>query len=122
MRSIAGRRRLVATGALFALFSLGSSSAEGGAVRACSPVVNPYPGTRYEGSDLRRIRANGLSCRSARRVARGAHRRALSLTPPPSGVRRFRWNRWRVVGDLRGSSDRYLATRGARRVRWIFSD
>ena len=118
-RSIAARRRLAVTGALCALAGLGSPSAEGG-VRACSPVVNPYPGTRYEDSDLRRIRANGLSCRSARRVARGAHRRALSLTPPPSGVRRFSWNGWRVVGDLRGSSDRYLATRGARRVRWIF--
>ncbi len=120
MRSIARRKRLLVAGALCALAGLGSPSAEAGAVRACNPVVNPYPGTRFADSDLRRIRANGLSCRSARRVARGAHRRALSLTPPPSGVRRFRWNGWRVVGDLRGSSDRYLATRGARRVRWVF--
>jgi hypothetical protein len=115
-----GRRRLIATGTLCALVGLGSPMAEGGAVRTCSPVVNPYPGTRYEGADLRRIRAHRVSCHGARRVARGAHRRALALTPPPNGVRRFRWNGWRVVGDLRGASDRYLATRGARRVRWTF--
>ena len=30
------------------------------------------------------------------------------------------WHGWRVTGDLRGSSDRYLATRGDRRVRWRF--
>jgi hypothetical protein len=27
---------------------------------------------------------------------------------------------WQVTGDLPGSTDRYLATRGARRVRWWF--
>ena len=120
MRSIAARRWLLMTGALCALVGAGSPSAEG-AIRSCSPVLNPYPGTRFADSHLRRIRASGLSCRSARRVARGAHRAALARMPPPSGVRRFRWNGWRVVGDLRGTTDRYLATRGARRVRWVFS-
>ena len=119
MRSTGTRKRLVVAGAVCALVGVGPPSAEAGVVRACSPVVTPYPGTRYADVDLTRIRANGVSCRGARRVARGAHR-ALALTPPPSGVRRFRWNGWRVVGDLRGSHDRYLAVRGGRRVRWIF--
>ena len=120
MRSVAGRKRLLLTGALCALAGLGSPSAQAGSVRSCSPVLNPYPGTRFHDVDLRRIRARGLSCRSARRVARGAHRSALARRPPVSGVRRFTWNGWRVVGDLRGTTDRYLASRGARRVRWVF--
>jgi hypothetical protein len=53
-------------------------------------------------------------------VARRAHRKALGITPPPSGVRRFTWRGWQVTGDLRGPTDRYLATRGARRIRWLF--
>jgi hypothetical protein len=39
---------------------------------------------------------------------------------PASGVRRFIWNGRRVSGDLRGASDSYLATRGGKRVRWVF--
>lgn len=95
-------------------------SAEARSTRSCSPVMNPYAGTRYEGVDLRRVRATGLSCRSARRVASRAHRKALGLTPPASGVRRFTWNGWRVTGDLRGASDRYVATRHGKRVSWRF--
>ena len=100
--------------------AVGSLAAETGSARSCAPVVNPYPDTRYEGAALRRIRADGVSCRTARRVARGAHRKALGITPPVSGVRRFGWHGWRVTGDLRGSSDRYVAKRDARRVRWVF--
>ena len=81
---------------------------------------NPYAGTRYEGVDLTQIRAVRVSCSTAREVARGAHRRALGLTPPPSGIRRFKWGGWRATGNLRGDSDRYLATKGSRRVRWRF--
>ena len=88
--------------------------------RSCEPVENPYPNTRYADVDLTGIRAARVSCRRARRVAKGAHFKALGLTPPPSGVRRFTWRGWRVIGDLRGSSDRYLATKGAKRVRWRF--
>lgn len=87
---------------------------------SCAPVVNPYKGTRYDGVDLSRIRATGVSCSEARRVARGAHGKALGLTPPPSGIRRFNWNGWRVTGDLRGPTDSYTATNGTRRVRWRF--
>lgn len=88
--------------------------------RSCDPVVNPYEGTRDEGVDLRRIRAVGVSCRRARQVVRGAHRKGMRQTPPLDGVRRYRWNGWRVTGDLRGAADRYIARRGGKRVRWIF--
>jgi hypothetical protein len=53
-------------------------------------------------------------------VARRAHRKALGITPPPSGIRHFTWNGWSVTGDIRGETDRYVAKRGAKRVRWLF--
>jgi hypothetical protein len=107
-------------GSLAVLGAAVTPSAEADSTRSCSPVMDPYSGTRYEGVDLRRIRATGLSCTSARRVASRAHRKALGLTPPSSGVRTFMWDGWRVTGDLRYSSDRYVATRGGRRVSWRF--
>lgn len=88
--------------------------------RSCPPVRNPYPHTRYAGVDLTHIRALGVSCATARRVALGAHRRALGITPSASGIRTFSWHGWRVTGDLRPVEDRYVATMGARRVRWRF--
>jgi len=99
---------------------LGAASAGAAAASSCQPVVNPYAGTRYEGVDLSRIEATGLPCPRAREVARGAHRKALGLTPPPNGIRRFGWHGWRVTGDLRPDSDRYLAVRDGMRVRWRF--
>ena len=91
------------------------------AFRSCKPVVNPYAGSRYEGINLRRIQSMRVSCRTARRVTRQAHRKALRLTPTPSGVRTFRWRRWTVTGDIRGSTDRYVARAlGDKRVRWVF--
>jgi hypothetical protein len=59
------------------------------------------------------IVATAIICNTARRVARGAHRRVLGMTPPASGVRRFSWNGWQITGDLRGNSDRYVAKRGS---------
>lgn len=111
---------IVIAAVLCAFAGTPTASAEGASARSCSPVVNPYPGTRYEGVDLSRIRATGVTCRKARRVARRAHHKALGLTPPPSGVRQFMYHSWRVTGDLRGDSDRYVAVRGAKRVRWRF--
>ena len=119
-RSVVGIKLLFVAGALSALAGVGAPAAEAASVRSCQPVANPYAGTRYEGVDLRRIRATGVSCQSARRVVRGAHRKALGLTPPSSGVRRFTWGSWQVTGNLRGSTDRYIATRGGRRIRWVF--
>jgi hypothetical protein len=107
------RRALGTLVVLAALAAPASASAT-----SCADVSNPYPGTRYDDVDLTRITATGVTCTTARRVARGAHRRALGL--PVAAVRRFTWNGWHVTGDLRGSSDAYVATKGDRRVRWRF--
>jgi hypothetical protein len=90
------------------------------AVKTCEPVRNPYPGTRYDGVDLKPIRAVKVSCSWARKVARRAHSKALGLPLPMDGVRRFRWRGWSVTGDLRPDRDRYVARKGDRRVRWRF--
>ena len=110
---------------MLAAVGVGSASAAGTVqaqgYRSCEPVRNPYPDSRYEDVDLTRIRALGVSCRGARRVARSAHYKALGLGPPVAGpIRRFTWRGWNVSGDLRGSHDRYVARWGARRVRWRF--
>jgi hypothetical protein len=96
------------------------AAAPAATTRSCGSISNPYPGTRYAGADLSRITATGVSCRAARTVARRAHRKALGITPSPNGIRTFAWNGWKVTGDLRPSSDRYLATRRGARVRWRF--
>ena len=89
------------------------------ALRACRPVLDPYPGTRYDGVDLTHIRTSAGSCATARRVARKAHRKALTITPERR-FRRFTWHGWTVVGDLRPDHDRYVARKGGRQVRWRF--
>jgi hypothetical protein len=89
------------------------------ALRACKPVLNPYPHTRYAGVDLTRIRTSTRSCETARNVARGAHRRALKITPDDR-FRRFSWHGWAVTGDLQPERDRYVARRNGRQVRWRF--
>ena len=88
--------------------------------KACKPVKNPYAGTRYEGVDLSRIRAEDVRCSTARRVARRGHRKALAAFPDANGIVRVRWRGWRVRGDLKPESDRYVARKGDRRVRWRF--
>ncbi len=89
------------------------------ALRACKPVRDPYPGTRYAGVDLTRIRTSAGSCETARRVARRAHRKALR-TAPTGRYRRFTWHGWAVTGDLRPDHDRYVALKDGRQVRWRF--
>jgi hypothetical protein len=116
-------RRPVAVAAVLTALAcvvLLAPAAPAATTRACGSVADPYPGTRYAGEDLTRITATGVSCRAARFVARGAHRKALGLTPDASGIRTFSWNGWKVTGDLRPAHDRYLATRGGTRVRWRF--
>jgi len=116
------RRRTAALAATIAcvVALTAAAAAPAATTRACGSVRDPYPGTRYAGVDLSHITATGVSCRTARSVARGAHRRALGITPPVSGIRTFTWNGWKVRGDLRPASDRYVATRGSTRVRWRF--
>ena len=105
-------------GIVSALVLAGPSPAEAG-LRACRPVLDPYPGTRYADVDLTRIRTSGASCETARRVARRAHRKALTITPE-NGFRRFGWHGWSVTGDLRPDHDRYVARKDGRQIRWRF--
>lgn len=99
---------------------VGALAPSAAAAKRCDPVVNPYPDTRFEDVDLTRIRATGVGCETARRVARGSHRKALGLTPPASGIRTFDWQGWAVRGNLRPAHDRYTALEGARRVTYRF--
>jgi hypothetical protein len=119
-RGVVATKRLLAIGVLTVAAGIGTASAQAAKTVSCSPVLNPYPNTRYAGVDLRRIRATGVSCATARAVAKGAHRKALGITPPLSGIRHLTWNGWKVTGDLRGARDTYVATRGSKRVRWVF--
>jgi hypothetical protein len=107
-------------GVVAAVLSVVAPSAGAATTHACAPVVNPYPGTRYAGVNLSHIRATGVSCTTARSVAKGAHRKALAMTPSISGIRRFTWNGWHVIGDLKPASDVYIARRGSKLVRWRF--
>jgi len=87
------------------------------------PNVSQLDGTRFAGSDIFRIRAQGVSCPTARSVARAATVRALAITPPATGIKRFRYQSWSVSDDLRGNNDRYSATGSAtKRVTWLFGD
>lgn len=81
----------------------------------CSPVVNPYAGSRYEGIDLRRIRAVNVNCDKARDVVRKAHRKGL-LTFEED----YKWHAWEVRSDLSGSTDQYRARRSNARISWVF--
>lgn len=98
---------------------LAAPTAGAASYKSCAPVVNPYASTRYEGVNLSSIRVLNGSCNGARVVAKGAHRKALGMTPT-GPVRTFYWGGWKVKGDLRGNSDSYLAVRGSKRVRWRF--
>jgi hypothetical protein len=101
----------------------GLPTTAGADFRRCEPVRNVFEGTRYEGSDLYRIRAQGTSCKTARRVARRAIYKGVASTPDSTGHVRVTYRRWSIVGDLRGSADTYSARAAAqKRVRWIFGD
>ena len=93
------------------------------AARSCRPILDVafLEGSRYEGSDIFRITAN-VSCRTARRVARGATRKALGMPPPPSGIKRFRYRSWSVIDDVRGATDRFSAHLDDATVRWRFGE
>ena len=106
--------------AIVVLLATGAGSASAQPAVSCPPVVDPYAGTRYEGVNLSRIRASGVSCAVARRVARRAHYKALGLPLPRNGVRHFSWHGWKVSGDLRPSSDVYVARLPGKVVRWRF--
>jgi hypothetical protein len=52
-RSVVGAKRLLAFALVCAVVGAAAPSAE--AARYCGRVVNPYPDTRYEGTDLTRV-------------------------------------------------------------------
>lgn len=88
---------------------------------ACKPVRDPYPHSRYAHVDLTRIRASAaVSCTAARRVARGAHRKALRIRTGAAPRRFLMWHGWTVTGDLESDHDRYVARKDDRQVRWRF--
>jgi hypothetical protein len=113
------RSTRVAFAGIACSIALAGPSPADAALRACKPVLDPYPGTRYDGVDLTRIRTSAGSCETARRVARKAHRKALRTTPT-GRFRRFTWHGWAVTGDLRPDHDRYVARKDGRQVRWRF--
>jgi hypothetical protein len=115
-------RRSTTITAAVALAIAAAAPAEA-AFKPCRPVVNIFDGTRYAGSDLYRIRAQGVSCRTARRVAFRSTRRGVASVPDPDGRVRVIYRNWRVIGDLRGDEDRYRALApGRKRIRWIFGE
>lgn len=113
--------RTLGPATLVACFALALPLTAEAAYTPCQAVVNPYAGSRYEGSDLYRIRARDVSCRTARRVARQGHYKALGEVPDRSGLVFVTYRRWSITGDLRGDHDRYVAkAAGGKRVRWLF--
>jgi hypothetical protein len=117
-------RTLALAFAAAALFAIAAAPADA-AVKSCASIrnVSQLDGTRFAGSDIFRIRAQGVSCTTARRIARGATLRALGITPPLSGIKRFRYQSYSVSDDLRGNDDRYTARgSGSKRITWLFGD
>jgi len=107
-----------------ALLAIAAAPADA-AFTSCAPITNvsQLNGTRFAGSDIFRIRTQGVSCTTARGVARGATLRALGITPPVSGIKRFRYQSWAISDNLRGDDDRYTATgSGSKRITWLFGD
>jgi hypothetical protein len=115
------KNTLIVVGAACAL--LVPSTAAEAAFKSCPPVhdVSALDGSRYEGSDIYRIRALNTSCTRARRVAVRGTLRGMFLG---AAVESYTWRRWRVLRDLRGPVDSYRAAVPAteKRVRWLFGD
>jgi hypothetical protein len=111
--------RRLALAVLACSAALAGSAPADAALRTCTPVVHPYPGTRYDDVDLTSIRTSLQSCETARRVARKGHRKALR-TKREGNFRRCTWHGWAIVGDLRPDHDRYVARKDGSQVRWRF--
>jgi uncharacterized membrane protein len=118
----ARRMRAAALSALAALFLVVAPPAAAD-FKSCAPVRDVFEGTRYAGSDLYRIRAQAVSCRTARRVARRGTYKAAAAVPDSTGHVRVDYRGWRIVDDLRGDVDRFRArASGRKRVRWLWGD
>lgn len=109
--------------AVAAVFVAAAATPAPAHAKFCRPVLNMFEGSRLEGSDAYRVRATGVSCGTARRVARQGTRRAVAATPNVNGFVRVRYRWWRVLDDLRGSTDRFKArSSGSKRITWLFGD
>src|SRR3954447_11415268 len=97
-----------------------SPAASAAPTHRCAAIHDPYPNTLFAGESITNITARNVGCVTARSVARGAHRKALGVTPTAGGIRTFSFNGWHVTGDLRPAHDRYVATRAGAVVRWRF--
>jgi hypothetical protein len=108
-------RRLIIL--LVVIGALAAPAAVTASADTCRPVhdLPELDGSRYEGTDIIRIRTVGVGCRHARRVA---HRATVKGFRLGARVLSYRWRRWRVERDLRGDVDRYAAAAGAARVSW----
>ena len=101
----------------------GTASPAAAAVKRCEPIRNvaALDGSRYEGSDIYRIRANGTSCATARRVALRGTLKGMRLG---ATVLDYKWRRWSIHRDLRGSTDNYdaevLTAVPLKRLTWLF--
>ena len=113
-------RSILATAAVSIGFAAPPAEASS---KPCPPVIDIFDGSRYAGTDLYRIRAQGVSCKTARRVALRGSYRGVAAVPDPDGQVRVTYRRWSVIGDLRGAVDRYRASApGGKRVRWVLGD
>jgi hypothetical protein len=100
-----------------ALAALVAPATAAASADTCRPIHNlpELDGSRYEGTDIIRIRTVGVGCRRARRIAHRATVKGFRLA---ATVPSYRWRRWRVERDLRGDVDRYAATAGTAQVSW----
>ena len=117
------RVSLIAAAAVILGATLAAPPPAEAAYKRCRPIINVFDGTQLAGSDLYRIRAQRVSCTTARRVVRRGTRRAVAGTPDRHGHVVARYRRWIVVGDLIGDPDHYEALgRWPARITWLFGD
>jgi hypothetical protein len=117
--------RFTAVVAVLTAALLGSSVAAEAAAKRCKPIRNvaALDGSRYEGSDIYRIRARGTSCRRARRVALRGTLKGMRLGATVSD---YTWRRWSIHRDLIGPTDSYdaqvLDALTQKHVTWLFGE
>ena len=101
-------RRQAALTLVAAVALLGPVATADAAIKRCKPArdVPALDGSRYEGSDIFRIRARGASCTTARRVAVRSTLKGMRLG---AFVLDYKWRRWSIRRDLMGPVDTYDA-------------
>jgi hypothetical protein len=109
------RRAAVIASLVVGVSAVGASNA---AAASCGSLKDPFSGTRFSGEAVSSIRASGVSCATARGLAKKATLRGLIMGKTDSGKKRFTIDGYRVRGDLRGTPGRYTATNGNRRISW----